>query len=274
MVGGVCVNTGTIPSKTLREAVLYLTGLSQREMYGQSYRVKEEITMDDLSRARSTWSSRRSRSFADQLPATTSSCSRRRRASSTRTRSRRRDGDGRGRRTTADDRHRRPGPSPRARRRRVRRVRPILDSDGILDLEKVPRLAGGRRRRRHRHRVRVDVRRARHQGHRGREARPPARVLRREIVEALQYHLRDLGGARSASARRSTRSRRHEGGAVTRSPAARGSPPTPCCTRPAVTARPTAWASKRSASGRRPRPHQGRRELPDRGARTSTPSAT
>ena len=30
MVGGVCINTGTIPSKTLREAVLYLTGLSQR----------------------------------------------------------------------------------------------------------------------------------------------------------------------------------------------------------------------------------------------------
>jgi pyruvate/2-oxoglutarate dehydrogenase complex dihydrolipoamide dehydrogenase (E3) component len=30
LVGGVCTNTGTIPSKTLREAVLYLTGLSQR----------------------------------------------------------------------------------------------------------------------------------------------------------------------------------------------------------------------------------------------------
>ena len=40
MVGGVCINTGTIPSKTLREAVLYLTGSSQREMYGQAYRVK------------------------------------------------------------------------------------------------------------------------------------------------------------------------------------------------------------------------------------------
>src|SRR6476661_4196960 len=50
MVGGVCINTGTIPSKTLREAVLYLTGLSQRELYGQSYRLKSDITMDDLSR--------------------------------------------------------------------------------------------------------------------------------------------------------------------------------------------------------------------------------
>ena len=49
MVGGVCLNTGTIPSKTLREAVLYLTGLNQREMYGQSYRVKEDITVADLT---------------------------------------------------------------------------------------------------------------------------------------------------------------------------------------------------------------------------------
>ncbi|WP_236667886.1 MULTISPECIES: hypothetical protein [unclassified Nonomuraea] len=35
-------------SKTLREAVLYLTGLNQRELYGASYRVKEEITVADL----------------------------------------------------------------------------------------------------------------------------------------------------------------------------------------------------------------------------------
>ena len=49
MMGGVCLNTGTIPSKTLREAILYLTGLDQREMYGQSYRVKEDITIGDLT---------------------------------------------------------------------------------------------------------------------------------------------------------------------------------------------------------------------------------
>jgi len=48
MVGGVCINTGTIPSKTLREAVLYLTGLNMRELYGQNYRVKEDITVQDL----------------------------------------------------------------------------------------------------------------------------------------------------------------------------------------------------------------------------------
>ncbi|MGW0760481.1 Si-specific NAD(P)(+) transhydrogenase [Streptomyces sp. NPDC002814] len=49
MVGGVSIHTGTIPSKTLREAVLYLTGLTQRDLYGQSYRLKEDITVADLT---------------------------------------------------------------------------------------------------------------------------------------------------------------------------------------------------------------------------------
>jgi len=49
MVGGVCTNTGTIPSKTLREAVLYLTGMNQREIYGDSYRVKADVTIRDLA---------------------------------------------------------------------------------------------------------------------------------------------------------------------------------------------------------------------------------
>src|SRR5271163_1605608 len=48
MLGGVCVHTGTIPSKTLREAVVYLTGITQREVYGGSYRVKEDISASDL----------------------------------------------------------------------------------------------------------------------------------------------------------------------------------------------------------------------------------
>jgi NAD(P) transhydrogenase len=47
-IGGASVNWGTIPSKTLREAIVYLTGLSQRAMYGDSYRVKEKITVEDL----------------------------------------------------------------------------------------------------------------------------------------------------------------------------------------------------------------------------------
>lgn len=49
-VGGVCVHTGTIPSKTLRETVLNLTGLRERGFYGRSYRVKQDITAADLMR--------------------------------------------------------------------------------------------------------------------------------------------------------------------------------------------------------------------------------
>ena len=48
-VGGVCVNTGTIPSKTMREAVLHLSGYNYRAIYGLNYRVKEKITMSDLA---------------------------------------------------------------------------------------------------------------------------------------------------------------------------------------------------------------------------------
>jgi NAD(P) transhydrogenase len=48
VVGGVCINTGTIPSKTLREAALYLTGYGQHGIYGSAYAVKERIEMEDL----------------------------------------------------------------------------------------------------------------------------------------------------------------------------------------------------------------------------------
>src|SRR6202020_1550035 len=49
VVGGVCINTGTIPSKTMREAVLHLSGYNYRNVYGMNYRVKEKITMADLA---------------------------------------------------------------------------------------------------------------------------------------------------------------------------------------------------------------------------------
>ncbi|MBY2908117.1 Si-specific NAD(P)(+) transhydrogenase [Rhizobium leguminosarum] len=49
-VGGVSVHTGTIPSKTLRETALNLSGWRERGFYGRSYRVKEEISADDLRR--------------------------------------------------------------------------------------------------------------------------------------------------------------------------------------------------------------------------------
>jgi NAD(P) transhydrogenase len=48
VVGGVCVNSGTIPSKTMREAVLHLSGYRYRNLYGASYSVKQNITMADL----------------------------------------------------------------------------------------------------------------------------------------------------------------------------------------------------------------------------------
>src|SRR5208282_5486865 len=48
VLGGCCVNTGTIPSKTMREAVLHLSGYRYRQIYGINYRVKEKITMPDL----------------------------------------------------------------------------------------------------------------------------------------------------------------------------------------------------------------------------------
>lgn len=47
-LGGVSVHTGTIPSKTLRETVLNLSGWRERSFYGRSYRVKDEIHADDL----------------------------------------------------------------------------------------------------------------------------------------------------------------------------------------------------------------------------------
>lgn len=49
IVGGVCLHTGTIPSKTLREAVIYFTGYDLRNFYGESYRVKDNITPADLT---------------------------------------------------------------------------------------------------------------------------------------------------------------------------------------------------------------------------------
>lgn len=48
VIGGVSVHTGTMPSKTLREAVLYLTGWNQRGLYGNAYHLKSKVTLNDL----------------------------------------------------------------------------------------------------------------------------------------------------------------------------------------------------------------------------------
>jgi NAD(P) transhydrogenase len=49
MVGGVCLHTGTIPSKTLREAILYLSGIQQRSFYGRDYSLKDSVSVADLA---------------------------------------------------------------------------------------------------------------------------------------------------------------------------------------------------------------------------------
>jgi NAD(P) transhydrogenase len=48
-VGGVCINTGTIPSKTMREAVLHLSGFYDQSFYGANYHSKDQVTMSDLN---------------------------------------------------------------------------------------------------------------------------------------------------------------------------------------------------------------------------------
>jgi len=49
VLGGVCINTGTIPSKTIREAILHFSGYYYQNIYGINYRVKEKICMADLA---------------------------------------------------------------------------------------------------------------------------------------------------------------------------------------------------------------------------------
>src|SRR5882724_8071461 len=49
VVGGACINTGTIPSKSMREAVMHLSGYQYQSIYGVNYRVKEKITVADLA---------------------------------------------------------------------------------------------------------------------------------------------------------------------------------------------------------------------------------
>ena len=139
MIGGVCVQTGTIPSKTLREAILYLTGIDQREIYGQSYRVKDEITMADLTRRTTHVVSRESDVVRNQL-------------------ARNRitivsghayfvgphaveidDGGGRTRKITADKIVIATGTTPARPSSVAFDDVTIIDSDGIINLERVPR---------------------------------------------------------------------------------------------------------------------------------------
>jgi NAD(P) transhydrogenase len=67
VVGGSCVNVGTIPSKTIREAIVYLTGIGQRAIYGEDYRLKDEISITDLAARTRYVVERERRVIRDQL---------------------------------------------------------------------------------------------------------------------------------------------------------------------------------------------------------------
>jgi len=139
MIGGVCLNTGTIPSKTLREAVLYLTGLDQREMYGQSYRVKDDITIADLA-------ARTQHVVGREIDVVRSQLSRNRVAILTGTgyftdshTIEVDDGQGRIHRATADKIVIATGTRPARPATVDFDDRTVIDSDGIVHLERVPR---------------------------------------------------------------------------------------------------------------------------------------
>jgi NAD(P) transhydrogenase len=192
MIGGVCVNTGTIPSKTLREAILYLTGIDQREIYGQSYRVKDEITVADLTARTRHVVSRESDVVRNQL-------------------ARNRiaimpglayfvgphaveidDGGGRTRKITADKIVIATGTKPARPASVAFDDKTVIDSDGIINLERVPRsmvVAGAGV---------IGIEYASMFAALGTKVtvvEKRDRMLEfcdEEVVEALKYHLRDL----------------------------------------------------------------------------------
>jgi len=192
MIGGVCLNTGTIPSKTLREAVLYLTGLDQREMYGQSYRVKDEITIADLA-------ARTQHVVGREIDVVRSQLSRNRVATLTGTgyfidpNTVEIDaGDGRMRRATAEKIVVATGTRPARPASVAFDERTVIDSDGIVHLQQVPRsmvVAGAGV---------IGIEYASMFAALGTKVtvvEQRDRMLEfcdNEVVEALKYHLRDL----------------------------------------------------------------------------------
>ena len=164
VIGGVCINTGTIPSKTMREAVLHFPGINYQNIYGISYRVKEKITMADLA-------FRVQHVIKTEIDVTQAQLSRNniemltgRRVSRTPHSSRRQIA----RRNTRFKRENiiiatgtKPATSPKV----PINGRTIINSDQILDMPDIPRHPDRGRGRRHRRRVYVHVRdsgRARH----------------------------------------------------------------------------------------------------------------
>jgi NAD(P) transhydrogenase len=192
MLGGVCLNTGTIPSKTLREAILYLTGVDQREIYGQSYRVKDEITIADLT-ARTTHvvtrendvvRSQLTRNRVAIIPGTGRFTAPNEVEVD--------DGGGRIRKVSADNIVIATGTTPARPSSVAFDEKTIIDSDGIIHLERVPRsmvVAGAGV---------IGIEYASMFAALGTKVTVVERRDRmlefcdEEVVEALKYHLRDL----------------------------------------------------------------------------------
>jgi NAD(P) transhydrogenase len=192
MLGGVCLNTGTIPSKTLREAILYLTGVDQREIYGQSYRLKDEVTIADLT-ARTTRvvtkesdvvRSQLTRNRVAIIPGTARFTAPNEVEVD--------DGAGRTRKVSADNIVIATGTKPARPASVAFDEKTIIDSDGIIHLERVPRsmvVAGAGV---------IGIEYASMFAALGTKVTVVERRMRmlefcdEEVVEALKYHLRDL----------------------------------------------------------------------------------
>ena len=85
-LGGAGINTGTVPSKTLRETALYFSGLRQRGLYGIDYTIKKDLTVSDFMYRRAACRRRSSGIWsAPTSSGTPSIWCRGRRASTTRT---------------------------------------------------------------------------------------------------------------------------------------------------------------------------------------------
>jgi NAD(P) transhydrogenase len=192
MLGGVCLNTGTIPSKTLREAILYLTGVDQREIYGQSYRLKDEITIADLTarttrvvtRENDVVRSQLTRNRVAIIPGTARFTGPNEVEVD--------DGGGRTRKVSADNIVIATGTSPARPASVAFDEKTIIDSDGIIHLERVPRsmvVAGAGV---------IGIEYASMFAALGTKVTVVERRMRmlefcdEEVVEALKYHLRDL----------------------------------------------------------------------------------
>jgi NAD(P) transhydrogenase len=192
MLGGVCLNTGTIPSKTLREAILYLTGVDQREIYGQAYRVKDEITIADLTartrhvvtRENDVVRSQLTRNRVAIIPGTGRFTGPNEVEVD--------DGGGRLRKVTSDNIVIATGTTPARPDSVAFDDKTIIDSDGIIHLERVPRsmvVAGAGV---------IGIEYASMFAALGTKVTVVERRDRMlefcddEVVEALKYHLRDL----------------------------------------------------------------------------------